>query len=57
MEERFPLAIRVVKVSVLVLEAVVVVRKVFVYTPYSQDPACYRPREVKDRRAGPITNP
>ncbi len=56
MEGRFPLAARAVKVSVLVLKAVVVVRKVSVHAPYSQDPACYRPREVKDRRARPVTN-
>jgi hypothetical protein len=56
MEGRFPLAVRAVKVSVLVLEAVVVVRKVSVRAPYSQDTACYRPWEVKDRRARPVTD-
>ncbi len=56
MEGRFPLAARAVKVSVLILKAVVVVREVSVHAPYSQDMACYRPWEVKDKRAGPVTN-
>ena len=56
MEGRFPFTAGAVKVSVLMLEAVVVVCKVSVHAPYSQDTACYRPWEVKDRRAGPVTD-